>query len=96
MRIPVGTKVAWVSGAWGIDRRKEGVVVAFVPARVSVSSCLPTKVPKSRLHGQDVSAKDRYLVEVRFGPHRQPVYYTPLASVLERAWGTAHGAEVVR
>lgn len=84
MRIPVGAVVQWVSGAWGVDKLKRGIVIAHLPAGANALRYLPPNTPRSRLRGEPVSLKDRYLVEVRPARNRVSVYYTPLASVVER------------
>lgn len=84
MRIHIGTVVEWVSGAWGVEKLKRGVVIAHLPAGSNAWRHLPPDTPRTRLRGDAFSMKDRYLVEVRDAPNRAPRYYTPLASVIER------------
>lgn len=83
-RIAPGTIVAWESQSGGFVKRKEGVVLAFLPAGADALKALAQVDKSGKLMGLAVSAVDRYLVRVRTGP-RAIRYYTPRADVVERS-----------
>lgn len=83
-RIVPGTTVAWESQSGGFVKRKEGIILAFLPAGSDALVALTRAGESGRLMGERVSKVDRYLVRVRTGP-RTVRYYTPRADVVERS-----------
>lgn len=94
-RLRPGTPVEWESQASGSVTRKHGTVVCFVPAGRDALRLanLPPEVPRSRCKFERVSDYDRYVVMVYAQTggyqgtkrYKEPRYYAPRASVLERA-----------
>ena len=84
--IPIGTEVEWTSQAQGTDRTKRGVVIAHLPPMARLSKVIPPGTPRSRIKGEELSTRRRYVVAVRRPKGRVTYYYTPVAEWLEEAW----------
>jgi len=89
-RIARGALVDWTSHGGGWPTRKEGRVVALVPAGVDPLEICPElrSVPKSRIKfDMRPAAVDRYVIRVfKTSRHGGLVYYYgPRADFLERA-----------
>ncbi|MCL6557757.1 MAG: hypothetical protein K6U74_02945 [Firmicutes bacterium] len=90
--IKVGDVVKWKSQAGGIEKEKQGIVVAFVPKGTRGAYKVLAKVlgietnnlPKSRIKFQDINiAYDRAIVEVRRGGKSKVAdYYAPSVNLL--------------
>ena len=82
----IGQIVNWVSQSQGSEKKKEGKIIAFIPAHEDGYKFLPANVKKS--HYAKMSrkiTKDRVLVEVMEGKNLDiPHYYAPLQRELER------------
>lgn len=76
----VGDEVAWVS-SW---TEKRGIVIADIPAGVSVMKYIPASAKKSHSKiDKDKSTIDRMLVAVKAGKDGQIThYYAPRKSLL--------------
>lgn len=91
--IEPGTHVAWESQSQGVWKRKEGHVIALVPAGVDPLAVYPDLkwMPRNRVKFELRPSKfDRYIVQVAEAKGRGDaskfVYYAPRREVLERAW----------
>lgn len=76
----VGDKVRWIS-SW---TEKTGIVIADIPAGVSVIKYIPSNAKKSHSKiDKDKSTIDRMLVAVKAGKYGQIThYYAPRKSLL--------------
>lgn len=94
MTIPVGTKIAWWSGAGGASKLKQGIVRAYIPSMHSPKEVYPeianTTSSQRKFDSTDYgSSNHRYLIEVprasaKTGKSIASHWYTPLASNIER------------
>lgn len=89
-RIKEGTEVTWTSQSQGVETKKKGVVIAFIPKHLSASVIWASHLNDIKFNPMDiqrVSSFDRYLVRVeRLGKKGQPLkpkYYAPIAGVIE-------------
>lgn len=79
-----GETVTWTSQAQGSEKTKTGTVIAEIKAGESAMQFVPETAKKSHIKFEDISSKDRILVEVLAGKDsRITHYYCPLKSVLE-------------
>ena len=80
----VGDKVTWKSQAMGCDKTKSGVIIADIPAGVSVKQYIPDSAKKSHSKiDKGISTIDRMLVAVKAGEYGQIThYYAPRKSLL--------------
>ncbi len=69
-------------GSW---KRKQGVVLAYLPAFADARQVLARLGASERLMAQPVSRCDRYLVRAQTGPRAARIY-APRADMLE-LWG---------
>lgn len=68
----VGDKVVWIS-SW---TEKRGIVIADIPAGMSVRKHIPASAKKSHLKiDKDISTIDRMLVAVKAGKEGQITHY---------------------
>lgn len=84
--IPIGTEVEWTSQSQGWWKAKRGIVIAHLEPGQRLSQVIPPGTPRSRIRGEEISTRRRYVVAVRRPNGRVTYYYTPVAEWLEEAW----------
>lgn len=83
--IPDGTFVVWESAGGGNVLTRHGDIIAYVPAGTSIRSLVPHVTIRPQDDIQDVSIRDRYLVDCdRRTGNGRACYSAPIAIELER------------
>jgi len=87
--LPNGTEITWSSQAAGSAKAKTGSIVCYLPPNESADDKAREHAAGRKpiaMEGNNRSSVPRYLVALPDGPTKKSLrFYTPLASVVERA-----------